>query len=250
MDDTLYKTLSLLGCNTLEIKIFISAFKLGPSKIPEIARNSHIKRSTAYLLIKNLIDRGLFMEDHKGYSNNVYTIDPDQLLKKLSNRQRIFRRQEIELEENIPTMRSLYQASEIHPKVRMYQGNLGLLAVWKDILSTKDKILLWTNQQTENNFFGEENHDKFIKERLSKNISIKVLTTNSEEGIKLQKLDKENLRETKILPRDTHFSAETYIYGNKVATLDYNKDIIGIITESKPIAEFHRSIFNQTWNLI
>ncbi len=250
MDDTLQKTLSLLGCNNLETRIFITSFKLGPNKIPEIARNSHIKRSTAYLLINNLIDRGLLMEDHKGYANNVYTIDPDQLLKKLSNRQRIFRRQEIELEENIPTMRTLYQASEIHPKVRMYQGNLGLLAVWKDILSTKDEILLWTNQQTENKFFGDENHNKFISERLNKKIKIKVLTTNNEEGAKLQKLDNENLRQTKILPKDTEFSAETYIYENKVATLDYNKDIIGIITESKPIAEFHKSIFNQTWNLI
>lgn len=250
MDDILIKILKSLNSTPNEIKLYIAGFKTGPSTVPEIAKSARVKRSTAYLLIKDMVDRGLFIEDHKNYDNKLYPINPDQLLKKLSGKQRALRRQEIEFEENLPILRSAYQSSEIHPKVRMFQGNSGLVSIWQDILSTKSDIMLWTNQQTENQFFNEQNHNKFIEERVSKKIKIKVLAVDNIQSRELQKTDKDKLRETKILPTDTIFSVETYLYDNKVAMLDYNKDVIGIITESKPFFEFHKSIFENTWSKI
>lgn len=247
MDGILERTLHLIGLEKLAIKVFITSFKLGPSKIPDIAKAAKVKRSTTYLLVKDLVEKGLLTEEYGKYANKVQAINPEELLSRLSSKQRQLRRQELEFEENLQSIQSFYQVSEIKPKVRMYQGNGGLLSVWRDILSTKDEICLWTNQQTENMFFGQENHDKFIKERLSKKIKIQVLATDSKESRQLKRLDDNFLRETKILPSKTKFSAETYIYDSKVAMLDYNKDIIGIIIDSKPFSQFHKEIFNQTW---
>jgi hypothetical protein len=250
MDKTITDSLLLLGLDRLSIRFFLASFKLGPGNIPEIAKLARIKRSTAYLLAKNLISCGFLLEDHKLYANKIYAIDPEKLLHLVANKQRQLRRQEIELEENLPRIRSLYQASEIRPKIRLFEGNNGLIQVWEDILSTKNEILLWTNQQTENQFFGPVNHDKFIKERLTKKIPIRVLATDSLESRDLKSADNENIRQTKILPKTTRFSAETYIYDHKIAILDYNRDIIGIIIESEPIASSHKSMFETTWSLI
>lgn len=250
MDDVINKSLVLLGLSKNEVKIYLTIFKLGPSKIPEIAKASKIKRSTTYLLVEDLIEKGFLFEDNKAYANKIYAIEPDLLLKKISNRQRLLRRQEIELQENMPSLQSVFQSSEIRPKVKIYQGNNGLLSIWQDILSTKNEILLWTNQQTENLFFGQNSHDKFIKERIQKNISIKVLATKSKEAEELKSKDKDNLRETKILSKDVSFSSETYIYDNKVAMLDYNKEIMGIIIESKSFNETQQAIFENTWKLL
>lgn len=155
----------------------------------------------------------------------------------------------MELEERLSELQALYQASEIRPKVRVFEGKNGLLSVWEDILSVNQELSLWTNQQTETKIFSQELHDKFVKIRIAKGISIRVLAVSNEKG-KLLLQGKNTLRQTKFLPENVVFSAETYIYGNKIAVLDYNKDIIGIIIESEPIASSQRAIFEMCWNLI
>lgn len=250
MDKILDKTLRLLGCSDLETRFFLVCFSQGPLTIPEIAHKSKISRSTAYLLAKNLISQGLILTDQKTHSAKLHTVEPKKLLQLVADRQRRFRRQELEIEDNLGNLQSVYSTTQIQPKVRLYEGHSGLLSVWRDILSTSTEVLLWTNQQTENLFFGDTNHLKFIAERLRKNIPIRVLATDTPQADELKGLDSKCLRHTKILPPSTNFSAETYIYNHKIAMLDYNKDIIGVVIESKPISSFHRANFELVWQLI
>jgi hypothetical protein len=79
---------------------------------------------------------------------------------------------------------------------------------------------------------------------------MKVLTVTNTEGQLLLTSDAQSLRSTKLLPKETTFSAETYIYDNKVATLDYKKDIIGIIIESESIASSQKAVFEMMWKVL
>lgn len=247
MDKVIYKSLVQLGLNSKEIKFFETSFELGATTINEIAQKSHLQRSTAYLIADDLIKKGFLEEDLKNYKKRVFTIDPRKLLQMVSSKQRLLRRQELELEESLPSLQAVYSASEVRPKVKVFEGNQGLLSVWKDILSSKGEVLLWTNQETENLFFNENLHLKFIEERIKKNIPIRVLAVNNKEGKLLIKSDTKCLRQTKLLPEGFTFSPETYIYDNKVAILDYNKDIIGVILESQPITGAQKAIFEMNW---
>ncbi len=250
MDRSLYKTLLALGLSTQEIKFFEANFKLGPATINEVAKVARLKRSSAYLVAQQLLDKELLEEDLKNYKKRVFTVDPQKLLRILSAKQRYLRRQELELEESLPELQAIYQKSEIRPKVKVYQGNPGLFQIWKDILSARDGVLIWTNQETETLVFSPDKHFNFINERVKKGIKARVLAVNNPNGKQLRKLDKDNLRETRLLPDETNFTAETYIYDNKVAILDYNQDIIGVIIESQPISSSHKAIFEMTWNTI
>lgn len=250
MDKIIQESLRLLDLDPLSTRFFLASFKLGPARIPDIAKAAKIKRSTGYLLAKQLVQRGLLQQDHKKYANKVYPIEPAQLLRRISAHQRQLRRQEIELEENLPQLQAMYTSVKIQPKVTYFEGNSGLLQIWHDILSTKEEILLWTNQQTENLFFGPQSHDQFISERVRKQIPIRVLAVNNPLGRELLAGDKKVLRQTKLLPSNTNFSAETYIYDSKIAMLDYNQDTIGIIIESAPLVTQQKAQFELVWNLI
>jgi hypothetical protein len=192
----------------------------------------------------------ILSQDFKEYKKTLTAIDPKRLITLLRSRERSLRRQEESLEEHLPELQALYQASEIRPKVRVFQGNKGLLSVWHDILSSKTDVLLWTNQATESAFFSPNLHTKFIHDRIEKNIFMKVLTVTNTEGQLLLTSDAQSLRSTKLLPKETTFSAETYIYDNKVATLDYKKDIIGIIIESESIASSQKAVFEMMWKVL
>lgn len=248
MDTVIQKTLERLGLNSKEIKFYETCFNLGPSTINEVAKKSRLQRSTAYLIAQELIKKGFLLEDLKQYKKKVFALSPAKLLQMLSSKQRVLRRQELELEEALPTLQSQYQSSEIKPKVKVFEGKMGLLQIWQDILSTKNQVLCWTNQETENLGLGLLN-DKFIQERIKKGIKIKVFAVDNLRGKQLLEKDSISFRTTKILPPQTSFTTETYIYDNKVAILDYNKDIIGTIIESLPISASQRSVFELTWNL-
>lgn len=247
MDKIIGDTLSDLGLLDKEIRFFLTNYQSGPSSINEIARNAKIERSTAYLIAQTLLEKGYLIEDFKSYKKTLITVDPKTLSRMLLAKQRQIGRHEKQLQENLPELEALHQASEIRPRVRTYEGNKGLLAIWKDILDNSEEVCLWTNQQTEGNLFSKKYHSLFISERIKKKISMKVLAVNNKKGKLLIKEDSSQLRETRLLPKNVSFSAETYIYGNKVAILDYNKEIIGVILESEQIVKSHRAIFDMTW---
>lgn len=247
MDSTIHKTLFSLGLDLKEIKFFETSFKMGPSTINEVAKNSRLQRSTAYLIADELIKKGFLLEDLKGYKKKIIAQSPLKLLRMLSAKQRLLRRQELEMEEVLPALEAQYQASEIRPKVKVFEGRGGLLQIWDDVLSTKGEILCWTNQETENLKLGLLN-ERFINQRIKRGINIRVFAVNNPGGLKLMEKDPQSLRKTIILPEETFFATETYIYDNKIAILDYTKDIIGTIIESLPISASQRAVFELTWS--
>jgi HTH-type transcriptional regulator, sugar sensing transcriptional regulator len=247
MEKIIYDTLHLLGLSEKEIKFYLASFALGPATIQEVIKKSRLERSTAYLIFQELLKKGLLEEDHKQYKKTIVPAEPKTLLRMLSSKQRVVRRQEIELSEKLPELEAIFKTSDVRPYVRVFEGSSALLSVWEDVLKTKNEILLWTNQKTENLFFTKEFHEKFIKERIEKGIPIRVLAVNNAPGRSLNASDTRSLRKSKLLPIQTSFSSETYIYDSKVAILDYNRDVIGIILESMPIADTQRAIFEMTW---
>jgi sugar-specific transcriptional regulator TrmB len=247
MDKLLINSLKLLGLSPKEIAFFTACFSLGTTTITQAAKKARLERSTAYLIANDLLEKGLLVEDFSNYRKRISPISPQKLLTKLSARQRLIQRQELELSEKLPELQKQFDESNVQPIIKYYEGVKGLQTVWQDILSTKNEILLWTNQEKEIQFFSKDFHNKFIEERIRKQIPIRALAVNNNPGEKLLETDQESLRQSKLLPIQTSFSAETYIYDNKVATLDYKKNIFGIIIESEAIASTQKSIFEMTW---
>lgn len=247
MSRTIQNTLYLLGCSEKQYMFYMACFELGRSSINAVAKHARLQRSTAYVIAQELIDMGLILEDHKSYKKLLVAVEPEVLLRKLESKQRQIGRQTIAFKEELPELHALQQSSVVRPRVRTFEGAQGLIAVLKDILSEKHELLLWTNQKTEQKFFSEETHRIFIQERIIKQIPARVLTVDNMPGKQLVETDRFSLRQTRLLPTNTTFTAETYIYGNKVAVLDFSKDIFGIITENQQIADSQRAIFNLTW---
>lgn len=247
MEKIIKDILTDLGLSEKEVRFFIANYLTGPTNINEIIKQAKIERSTAYLIAQTLIQKGYLIEDYKQYKKTLSTVDPQTLLRMLSTKQRQIGRHELLFKEHLAELQAHYQLSEVRPRVRTYEGNQGLLSVWRDILMTSEEVLLWTNQETEKNMFSEKYHNLFIAERVKKNIPMRAIAVNNEKGKRLVKDDFLALRQTKLLPKNVSFSAETYIYENKLAILDYNKEIIGIIIENKQIVESQKAVFEMTW---
>ncbi|HSX05928.1 MAG TPA: helix-turn-helix domain-containing protein [Candidatus Saccharimonadales bacterium] len=248
MDRALANALLQLGCSEKHIRFYRANLELGAATLMEIAKKARLQRSTAYLIATELIEKGLIIGDHKAYKESFSAAEPDVILQKLEAKQRQVGRSSLAFKEALPELRAAHQTTLTRPRVRTFEGKAGLLGVWKNIMTTTDEILLWTNQESERQVFGDGTHDLFIRERLSKRIPIRVLAVNNSEAERLVAADAACLRQTKLLPPDTSFTSETYIYGNKVAVLDIGKSIFGVITENEQIAASQRALFELVWS--
>ncbi len=247
MDKVLANCLLQLGCNDKQIKFYVATLELGAATLAEITKKARLQRSTSYLIAAELIAKGLVDENHKAYKKLFTAAEPDILLQKLESRHRQIGRNTIALKAALPELRAAHQTTTTRPRVRAFEGREGLIAAWKDILSEQQEVLLWTDQQTERQVFGEGTHQQFIHERLAKKIPIRVLAVNNQAGKALLVDDVACMRQTKLLPQEVSFTGEMYIYGNKIAVLDIGKDIFGVITENERIAASQRAIFELTW---
>lgn len=248
MDRALAGSLMQLGCNEKHIRFYRANLELGGVTLLEITKKARLQRSTAYVVASELVSMGLINEDHKTYKKLFMAADPDVILQKLEAKHRQIGRSSIAFKEVLPELRAAHQTTLVRPRVRTFEGKQGLVAVWKNILSERQEILLWTNQEVEARVFGEKTHDLFIKERLVKKIPIRALAVHNAQGETLRSGDVLSMRQTKLLPASTHFTSETYIYGNKVAILDIGADIFGVITENEQIAASQRAIFELAWS--
>ena len=239
--------LETLGCDDKEINMYLACYTKGAAGMGDLMKRAKLQRSTAYGVVKSLVEKGLFAEDNKAYGRTYTAVEPDTLMRLVGARQRQIGQQHLLLEEHLGELQALYRTNEVRPKVRTYQGVSGLTHVWRDVLTARGEILLWTNQATESRFFSAEQHEQFVRQRVDSSHFARVLTVNNPAGRRLHAEDVESLRETRFVAHGVEFSTETYIYDHKVAMLDYNQDIIGVIIESPHISGAQRAMFEATW---
>jgi sugar-specific transcriptional regulator TrmB len=250
MEKALIRALSQLGCNEKHVRFYQANLELGSASLMEIAKKARLQRSTAYLIATELLTMGLVNENHKTYKKLFVAAEPDTILQKLEAIHRQVGRSSLALKEVMPELRAAHKTTSTRPRVRTFEGRNDLPAIWKDILAEQQEILLWSNQESEEQVFGQTMHDLFIRERIDREIPIRVLSVHNASGEVLQATDSTNMRRTKLLPKDVSFTSETYIYGNKVAVLDIGKEIFGVITENEQIASSQRAIFELMWRQI
>ena len=248
MENHLKDALDQLGCTAKEIKLYLASYKTGPALITTLAKKARLQRSTAYVIANQLIEKQLISEDLRQYNKMFTATPPETVIRMLEAKKRRIGRSSITLKDHLQELEDLYKTSDILPKVKTYQGPSGMLNAWNDTLTAKSEILLWTNQATEKQLFASRQHQQFVADRVLKNISIRVLAVNNPEAKKFIPSDENLLRQTRLLPNTTTFSAETYLYDNKVVILDYNTDIITIIIENKLVFEAQKAMFELAWS--
>jgi sugar-specific transcriptional regulator TrmB len=161
MEKLLKDALSDLGCSDKEIKFFITTYTTGPASITDLAKIAKMERSTAYFIADQLIAKGFLIEDLKRYKKLITTIEPKTLLRILAARQRKIGRHELALQENLPELQALYQASEIRPKLRTYEGKKGLLEIRRDLLAIRRQKVNFLPKNIMRTLLSKGNGEKF-----------------------------------------------------------------------------------------
>jgi len=145
----------------------------------------------------------------------------------------------------IPELRSMHNVAD-RPKVLFYEGREGLEKVYEDTLTSHETIRAYANvnemHEALPNYFPE-----YYKRRIEKGIFIRAIFPTNKAGFERAQKDKSEARESALVPADKYyFSPEINIYDNKVIIASW-KEKLGIIIESKEIAESMKTAFELAW---
>lgn len=233
------ETLLKLGFKKQQASIYLACLELGKATVSQIAEKSGIQRTYCYDLLEDLVNRGFVVQMVQGKRRYFLATNPEWIVKAEKEKLKI-------AEEVLPQIKSIYNISGIKPGVSFYEGRKGLDEVYNDTLRYKGEIISFTTEK----FLladGKELGKDYIRKRVKADIPVRVIGPVSQELLEIKKRDKEELRQTKMLPRDIFTSdIEIGIYMNKVDFINFNKEF-GLIIESEEIADVMRKIFEIIW---
>ncbi|MBP6060504.1 MAG: hypothetical protein KA515_00655 [Candidatus Pacebacteria bacterium] len=235
-----------IGLKPKEADVYLAILSLGQGTASKIARKAHIVRTTAYDILSSLFEKGLVTLTGKEPKQEYVVESPDNLKNYIEN-ELAKKKNDLEEVKNIllPQLKSIHNVGS-RPKVMFYEGREGMEKVYEDTLTSREPIRAYASVGDMHSglpgYFPE-----YYKRRSEKGIAIRAIIPNNEAGRDRKKSDKDELRESALVPKDKfNFSPEINIYDDKVMIASW-REKLGIIIESHEIADAMKKIYELAW---
>lgn len=246
MAKDLLHILESIGLDAKEAQLYLTGLQLGTAPASDYAKAAGINRVTAYNTLEELVRKGICTKVKKVRAKWYAPVAPEYLSLEA-------RKSADALDRVLPELRSLRGAKYRKPRVRYYEGWEGVKHVYEDTLTAKSELLNFANSAVVRRFWP--NYDEeYVAERVKRGIALRGIAPDDAAGRKVHGEDKERLREIRLVPgKDFDFKNEINIYDHKVAICSFDsglrgdRDMFGIIIESKEVAETQRQIFEMAW---
>ena len=238
----LYKQLQDAGLNEMEAKIYLASLELGQTSVSRIAKKAGIKRTTVYLSLENLMQRGLASAIKKDGKTYYYAEDPRNL-------ERIMEERKQNISKLMPQLLAFTNLIDKKPEIRYFEGRDGIKDVIMDSLNYGTKEILMMFSESYQSDFGEAFFEEVYRpERVRRKISSRVLMPNNEKMLNFSSNNTENLRQSRFLSSDIFkINIQIMLYEkNKISILSYKEEFAFII-DSQAIYESFKSIFETMW---
>ena len=248
LNQNLYTSLKQLGLNDQEANLYMLSLKYGPSPIASLAGYLGISRPNVYKLIKGLEEKGLAkFSTREKHARNFIVEPPTVVLQKMREMQENLSLLNKDLTLDLPELLAGYHQGESDTKIKIYKGREQYVKLFDKSIEEESKEILFCGSSKDFiDFVSWETELSWIKRRVKKNISIKVLTFASDTASELTKDDTEEKRETRIIKNMDRFESSFMIFANKVVIWQ-PKAPLALLIEDQFITKMMKSVFEAEW---
>lgn len=232
------------GLSEKEARVYLAALELGKTTADELAKQAKVNRSTTYVQIESLKQKGLMSSYDEGKKTYFVPESPEYLKRLFEKQSGELESKQKELEKLLPNLSKMFETAGERPRVRFFEGKEGLVTMREEVLKSRAKeISVVYSFDALKKVFSQEELDSFIKKRADRDIRTRALYTSREEKLEPRPLTENRLISEKISPID----ADIVIYGDTVAVMALKNKLMGVIIENEDIAQSMRSVFNLAW---
>lgn len=252
----MYKILSkVLGEN--EARTYLATLELGTPTMSRLSKKTGIPRSTTYLIIDELEERGLISRTtHEGKSK-VIAAEPETVRNILEKDIRSLKDLKTEFEQKLPELRALQVKYHNKPKVQYFEGEENIRNLLLTIVEeSKNSEYLNLCQGYSKKHAGLAQDPEYLTEAINLVKKYNVSGREILENMKSAKEHKKNIKGTKVevrlappLKNEKTTHIDKYIWIDKVAFINSEIDY-AVMIEDKFIAENERISFEVLWNAL
>jgi sugar-specific transcriptional regulator TrmB len=235
------------GLSQKEAEIYLSLLQLEIAEAQEISTHSGINRSTTYVALDSLLDKGLVkLFDEKNLKVKKYIVtSPDNFIHqakdRLHHQENVLRK----LQTIVPDMKAIFVGQRSKPIVKVFEGKEGIIEAFGDILSSVEKVVRVFSSPSNIGQYVFEYIPEYIEKRSKAKIIMLGIHPDDEENRELVKNIKSKYDEHYLVPTDKFpFPADLAIYDNKIGYMTGEQKGLAIIIESKEIAGVMKSVFD------
>lgn len=247
----LERALKDIGLADKEITVYLAALKIGSQPVSVLAKSSRLNRTTAYVILKKLLKKGL-MSKYTKSGVLYFTPSPPENIKLYVDR----KKKELDMaEENItslmPDLKKIMQYSPTSAKIRFFEGLEGIKALYDYTLEVGETVDEYLFHYDADVPVMWDFWTLYVASRVEKNIPLRLLAAEDETGIWAKRHDKELLRETRIVPSDKFPFGHNLIliFGDYYGYISYaDGEYGGALIHDKYLAQVERSMFDYIWN--
>lgn len=236
------QALATLGLNEKQIAVYLALLQLGKGSAYSIADKSGQKRPTTYVILGELIQKGLVERIPRARKQQYRAISPEQAFSVLEEKLALAK-------EKLPELLAMTKSSDTKVSAVYFEGLKGI----KQVMEYKQK----ESKGKEIVGFYATSHDlpkeltEYFTEWNEKNrklgITMRGIVPEHESLAAFRSSDKEAGRDMKVVPIH-EFSSEVAIdvSGDVVRIQDY-KNLQGVAIENADVAKTMREIFEMVW---
>ncbi len=238
----LSKTLEGFGLSENEANVYVAALELGQATVQEIGKKSGVKRTTVYIALEGLKEKGLASQTKKGKKTLFSAEEPEGLLA-------LSQRRAFALKDILPELKALNNMAGAKPKVRFYEGREGYVAVYENILKDKPKeVLALISYDDLCRHLDQKYEQEWIKRRVKSGIQLRWLDFRTAITEKMQNEGKKALREVRFLPHNFHFTSSMFIYNDKIVVMSgKQKEFMAVVIENAEFSQMQKQVFEMLW---
>ena len=246
--DSFFRELGLSE-NEAKVFIFLLQFSAG-KKVADIARGTHLNRTTIYGVLKTLNEKNLLTEHEKRGVSFFQSIDPNRIGNYIESQKNRLDRQAKKLEEILPSINELKNKGvRRHPSVKSFDGIEGIKEVYRDMIKNNQEknVYGFTGGTAIEQSVGEEWLHGLFKERKMAGVKWNAVSVDNKFSRRVHLRDNEDLREMHFLPNIYNFDIELATYDEKVFIISFAQDYPwALVIDDKEVARAVKSIFNFT----
>jgi sugar-specific transcriptional regulator TrmB len=243
----LIEELIRFGLSYKEAKVYLSLLEVGTSIVSDIAKKTKTNRSTTYVLLESLVNKGLVSVSEKNKVKLYTPSSPERLIQYLQDSVQKYTQLVGVAHGILPELKSIYVGVGPKPKVQFFEGLEGIKTAYEDTLTSKEAIRAYASIESMHNAL-QDYFPEYYKRRASKKINIRAIFPDTKEARERVKYNKEEMREAMLVSSEHYgFSPEINIYDNKIVFMSLVEKF-ALIIESRELADALKKAFELSWN--
>lgn len=249
----LIKIFTQLGLEQEHAQLYIAGLAWGETSMTNLAEYAKIPRSSAYLLMKDLLKLGIFTKSVQRGQKNYIPCNPeyikDLLAKKIFDLQKSIDKFSNNIMKELKAINN--KAIKGKPKIMFLEGTEGIQQAYEMTFGAKDEVCIQCLTQTYGGVSEKWFYNYFDRFFLESDIPSREILAPSEDEWYTEKYSSKKNKQVRA-NIDYETNTDFMVFDNTVIFVSFDeKNPYALVIEDREITKAMKNLFNQAWkNLV